>query len=74
MVGKVVIHVSMLQFVDDTLLFCHYDSLKLNVLKHTMELFEWISGLTIKQIEQDFGGKHVHNSQHLTIIFMRIML
>lgn len=42
-VGKDKIHVPILQFADDTLLFCKYDCNMLVTLKQTIEVFEWCS-------------------------------
>ena len=42
-VGKEKVHVPMLQFADDTLLFCKYDESILMKLKDTIALFEWCS-------------------------------
>lgn len=42
-VGKDKVHVSILQFADDTLIFCKYDDEMLENLR-TIELFEWCLG------------------------------
>lgn len=44
MVGKDNIHISILQFADDTLLFCKDNDSMLITLRKTVELFEWILG------------------------------
>lgn len=42
--GKEKIIVLLLQFADDTLIFCKYDDKMLENLRKTIELFEWCSG------------------------------
>lgn len=39
LVGKENIHVSILQFADDTLIFCKYDTVMLDKLKQIIECF-----------------------------------
>ena len=44
LVDKDMIHLPLLQFADDTLLFCKYDVKMLFKLKEAIRLFEWCSG------------------------------
>ena len=43
-VGKDKVHVSLLQFVDDTLIFCKNDEAMMEILRKTLVLCEWCSG------------------------------
>ena len=43
------IHLPLLQFADDTLLFCKYDLKMLLKLKNAIRLFEWCSGQKVNR-------------------------
>ena len=55
-VGKEKVHIPILQFVDDTLLFCKYDESMLMKLKGTIALFEWCSGHRINWVKSALCG------------------
>lgn len=57
-VGMDKIHVPILQFKDDTLLFCKYDNMLEN-LKQTIKLFEWCSGQKVNWDELTLCGINV---------------
>lgn len=42
--GKDKIHIPILQFADDTLIFCKYDNDMVVALSKIIELFEWSLG------------------------------
>ena len=46
-VGKDKIHISILQFAGDTLLFCKFDEVLMKNLRKTLSIFEWCFGQKI---------------------------
>lgn len=57
-VGMDNIHIPMLQFADDTLLFCKYDNMLEN-LKQTIKLFEWCSDQKVNWDKSTLRGINV---------------
>ena len=59
LVGKDSIHLSLLQFADDTLLFCKYDVNVLFKLKEAIILFKWRSGQKVNWEKSALSGVNV---------------
>ena len=57
--GKEKIHIPILQYTDDTLLFCKYDEDLLLKLKEAIRLFEWSSGQKINRNKSALRGVNV---------------
>ena len=62
-VGKNKVHVPILQFADDTLLFCKYDFDMLEVLRKTIEFFEWCSGQKVNWEKSALCGLNIDDSE-----------
>lgn len=62
-VGKDVVHVSLLQFADDTLIFCKYDDDMLENLRKTIEIFEWCSGQKINWKKYALCGINIDDNK-----------
>ncbi|TYK02777.1 Transposon TX1 uncharacterized [Cucumis melo var. makuwa] len=59
LVGKDMIHLPLLQFANDTLLFCKYDVQMLLQLKDAIRLFEWCSGQKVNREKSALSGVNV---------------
>lgn len=62
-VGKEKVHISILQFVDDTLLFSKQDEGMSIKLKDTIVLFEWYSGQKIKWEKSALCGDNLEEDE-----------
>lgn len=58
-VGKDKVHVSILQFANDTLIFCKYDDNMLNALIEITQLFEWCSGQKVNKEKSALCGLNI---------------
>ncbi|XP_038879260.1 uncharacterized mitochondrial protein AtMg01250-like [Benincasa hispida] len=58
-IGKEKIHVPLLQFADDTHIFCKYDNCMLLKLKEAIELFEWCSGQKVNWEKSALSGINI---------------
>ena len=63
LVGKDSIHLPLLQFADDTLLFCKYDDQMLLKLKDAIRLFEWCSGQKINWEKSALSGVNINDDE-----------
>lgn len=59
MVGKDKSHIPILQYADDTILFCKYDEAMLLKLKKAINLFEWCSGQKVNLDKSALSGVNV---------------
>ncbi|TYK31266.1 hypothetical protein E5676_scaffold455G005560 [Cucumis melo var. makuwa] len=59
LVGKDMIHLPLLQFSNDTLLFCKYDVQMFLKLKDAIRLFEWCSGQKVNWEKSAISGVNV---------------
>lgn len=66
-VGKDVVHVSVLQFADDTLIFCKYDDDMLENLRKTIELFEWCSGQKVNWEKSALCGLNIEDRKLILV-------
>ena len=62
-VGKDRVHIPILQFADDTLLFCKYDEEMMENLKKTLLVFEWCSGQKINWEKLAICGLNIEDSK-----------
>ncbi|KAA0068181.1 hypothetical protein E5676_scaffold392G00680 [Cucumis melo var. makuwa] len=62
-VGKERVHIPILQFADDTLLFYKYDESMLMKLKDTIALFEWCSGPRINWEKSALCGVNLEEDE-----------
>lgn len=65
-VGKKKVHVPILQFAEDTLLFCKYDDGMLTNLRQTIALFEWCSGQKVNWEKSALFGINVEDKKLLS--------
>lgn len=63
--GRERIHVPILQYADDTLLFCKYDDSMLEKLRQTLELFEWCLGQKINWEKSALYGVNIDENKLL---------
>lgn len=70
MVGNDRIHVPILQFADDTLIFCKYDVEMLENLCKTIELLEWCSGQKINWEKSALGGINIDDNEVCSVAAM----
>ena len=66
-VGKDAVHVSLLQFADDTLLFCKYDNDMLENLRKTIEFFEWCSGQKVNWEKLALCGINIEDNKLISV-------
>ena len=62
-VGKDRVHIPILQFADDALLFCKYDEEMMENLKKTLLVFEWCSGQKINWEKSAICGLNIEDSK-----------
>lgn len=58
-VGKEKVHISILQFADNTLLFCKYEDVMLDNLRKILDLLEWCSGQRINWEKSALCGVNI---------------
>ena len=62
-VRKEEVHVPLLQYTDDTLLFCKYDEDMLFKLNDTSTLIQWCSGQKINREKPAFSGVNLSDDE-----------
>lgn len=67
-VGKDRIHVPILQYADDTLLFCKFDDSMLVKLRQIVEFFEWCSGQKINWDKSALYVVHIEENKLLSTV------
>ena len=65
-VGKDKIHIPILQFADNTLLFCKFDEVMMENLRKTLLVFEWCSGQKLNREKSSICGINIENSKILS--------
>lgn len=67
LVGKEKVHISLLQFADDTLIFSKYDDEMLKNLRKTIELFEWCSSQKVNWEKSAICGINIDDNKVLSV-------
>lgn len=62
-VGKDRVHVSILHFADDTLIFCKYDHVMLENLRKTIKFFDWCSGKMVNWESSALCGINIDDNK-----------